>query len=89
MEQVNRKCRNNASKFNECFKGGILYWVSKILFLLVYVWYPIRYVRITVIHLDFSKAIKCNLCKIMVGHYDSDTFTLIPNIRLFRNVMSW
>jgi hypothetical protein len=25
MEQVNRKCRNNASKFIECFKGGILY----------------------------------------------------------------
>ncbi|KAK2446940.1 hypothetical protein QL285_006353 [Trifolium repens] len=46
----------------------------------MYVWYRGGYVRITVIHHDFPKAIKCCFCKIIVDHRDSDTFTIIPNI---------
>jgi hypothetical protein len=50
-----------------------------LLTILVCVWYHGRYVRITVIHRDFPKATKCSFCKIMVGHRDFNTFTVIPN----------
>jgi hypothetical protein len=49
---------------------------------LIYIWYHGWYVRITVIHRNFSKTTLCNFCKIMASHFDSDIFILIPNINL-------
>jgi hypothetical protein len=39
------------------------------------------------IHRDFLKATKCSFCIIMVGHRDSDTFTVIPNIDLIMSCL--
>jgi hypothetical protein len=58
-----------------------------LLTILVCVWYHTRYIRIRVIHHDFPKATKCSLCKIMFGHRDFDTFTVIPNIGLISMVI--
>jgi hypothetical protein len=49
---------------------------------LVYIWYHVGYVKITVIHLDFLKVTFCNFYKITVSHRDSDIFNVIPNIDL-------
>ncbi|PNX54312.1 histone-lysine N-methyltransferase ATXR2-like protein, partial [Trifolium pratense] len=46
----------------------------------MYVWYHDGYARITVIYGDFPKATEHNFCKITMGHRDSDTSTVIPNI---------
>jgi hypothetical protein len=41
---------------------------------------PIEYAKITVIHRDFSEAIKCSFCEITVDHRDSGVSTMIANI---------
>jgi hypothetical protein len=46
----------------------------------MYVWYPVGYIRITVIHRDFPKATLYSFHKIITGRRDYDIFTLLLNI---------